>query len=88
MYNSKSREEKLDQVIEGCRMLIASLSNPHKQPLEREAGYLLAQLLHLQAEELGLLENKQVCELFDRLENRAQSVRRYPEDFTEELKWH
>lgn len=76
-------QSNITKAIEACRTLIKTLSDPNKQPLEREAGYLLAQALRLQVESLGLLDQAEVQELI-RLQESMRSkikVRRFPEDF-------
>ena len=80
---SGDREANIAKAIEACRALIRSLSDPHRQPLEREAGYVLAQALRLQVESLGLLDNPEVQE-FLRLHDDTRPttpVWRFPEDF-------
>lgn len=78
-----NHEENVKKVIEGCRMLITSMCDTSKQPLEREAGYVLAQMLHLQAESMGLLNHPDVKRFFDMQRRYALPVRRYPQDFVD-----
>jgi hypothetical protein len=80
---SGDREANIAKAIEACRALIRSLSDPQRQPLEREAGYILAQALRLQVESLGLLENPDVRE-FLRVHDETRPttpLRRFPDDF-------
>ena len=80
---SGDREANIAKAIEACRALIRSLSDPQRQPLEREAGYVLAQALRLQVESLGLLENPEVRE-FLRIHDQTRPttpLRRFPDDF-------
>jgi hypothetical protein len=55
----------VQEIIEACRLLIKTLGDPNRLPLEREAGYLLAQALHLQVEKLGLLEAPELQEFLN-----------------------
>jgi len=80
---SGDREANIAKAIEACRALIRSLSDAHRQPLEREAGYVLPQALRIQVESLGLLENPDVRE-FLRIHDETRPttpLRRFPEDF-------
>lgn len=86
---SPEREQAISKVIEGCRMLIAKLSNPDIMPLEREAGYVLAKALYWQVENLHLFDDPRVQD-FLQLYNtpRPLKVRRYPQDFGAHLFTH
>ncbi len=79
-------EQNITKVIEACRLLIKRMSNPDLQPLEREAGYLLAQALRLQVEAMGLLNNPDVQDFLHAHEaqRRPLNVRRYPQDFQDD----
>lgn len=85
MNATDSKEECLLKAIEGCRLLIESMLDPHKQPLEREAGFLLAKMLKLQVEALGLLDDPIVQE-FLAIEEETRPHRvvyRFPDDFVD-----
>jgi len=74
---------QVQEIIEACRLLIKTLGDSNRLPLEREAGYLLARALHLQVEKLGLLEAPELqeflsLELFSR---PPRPIRRFPQDF-------
>lgn len=76
-------QTNITKAIEACRMLIRTLADPNVQPLEREAGHVLAQALRIQVEMLGLLDNPDV-QAFMRVEEATRpvpTVRRFPQDF-------
>jgi hypothetical protein len=85
MLHTDDRQTSINKAIVACRDLIRTLSNPHIQPLEREAGHVLARALRIQVEMLGLLDNPDV-QAFLRVEEMTRpvvNVRRYPQDFKE-----
>lgn len=73
----------LHQAIEDCRFLIRRMSDNTRQPLEREADYILARMLHLQVVEAGLLSSEHAAILLRVLEDARPyaQIRRFPEDF-------
>ncbi len=84
---SGDHQTNINKAIEACRMLIKTLSNPHIQPLEREAGHVLARALRIQVEVLGLLENPEV-QAFLYVQEATRplyTVRRFPQDFEGDL---
>ncbi|HLA45033.1 MAG TPA: hypothetical protein VJZ27_16425 [Aggregatilineales bacterium] len=80
------RDTNMQKAIEACRTLMKTLANPDVQPLEREAGYLLAQALHMQVENLGLIDNPEIQDFLNLAKGRrpASNVRRFPDDFPAE----
>jgi hypothetical protein len=80
---STDRQVNIEKAIEACRVLIKTLSDPCLQPLEREAGYLLAKALRIQVEILGLLDHAEIQE-FARWQDAHTphlNIRRFPQDF-------
>jgi|GEM_PF-7124794 len=86
-FTSANHEENVEKAIDACRMLIKTLSNPNLQPLEREAGYILAKALRVQVKSLGLLDAPEVQEFLELQEETrpTKPVMRYPQDFDEAL---
>jgi hypothetical protein len=82
---SMDRQVNIEKAIEACRVLIKTLSDPYLQPLEREAGYLLAKALRIQVEILGLLDHADVQEFIRWQDSQPPrlNVRRFPQDFVD-----
>jgi hypothetical protein len=71
-----------EQALRVCQQFIHRLADPNRLPLEREAIYLLGQMLRIQVEQLGLTDKPEVQEFLSAMHTRTNStVRRFPEDF-------
>lgn len=72
-----------EQAIRACQHLIDRLADPNRLPLEREANYLLAQMLRMQVKELGLMDNPDVQDFLRTIHDSSRTikVRRFPDDF-------
>lgn len=72
-----------EEAIKACRQLSDRLADPNRLPLERQANLILAQMLHMQIRELGLMENPDVQDFLQILytSRRRITVKRFPQDF-------
>lgn len=71
-----------EQAIHVCRQLTYRLADPNRLPLEREAHYLLGQMLRIQVEQLGLMDKPEVQEFLRVMHSRSpRPIRRFPDDF-------